>query len=365
MKKLLLALGLVLLLATNVFSAWDKTKPANTEKLKDTPALIRANWDAIELGTDANLLVTNAKVSPTAEIADTKLAQITTASKVSTTAITGTLGIANGGTGVTSAGGTAYRVLGTSNGTTFGLMQIDLATAVLTGTLPIANGGTGLTSAGGSANRVLITTDGSAWSVGQVALTSMVTGTLPVGNGGTGATATANTASGVVVLDANTKLPAVDGSALTGIASSYSNVLYSWSGVCEGGELYLASSLTATSPTHSGYVYIQQGLSAETVVLRTKFKKIASISTVTCWGRIWIYTGTSAGTYCRFKVDIGGVNSYVQSTTNSTSPEWKSFDLDVSGLTNGTTYDVAISLYGDGTQGYARTYLGGVILIGS
>jgi len=67
------------------------------------------------------------------------------------TGVTGTLPIANGGTGTTS--------------TTF----VNLASNV-TGTLPIANGGTGSTS----------TT--------YVNLASNVTGTLPVGNGGTGAT---------------------------------------------------------------------------------------------------------------------------------------------------------------------------------
>jgi hypothetical protein len=68
-----------------------------------------------------------------------------------TSQVTGTLPIANGGTGSTS---TTY---------------VDLTTNV-TGTLPIANGGTGSTS----------TT--------YVDLTTNVTGTLPVANGGTGIT---------------------------------------------------------------------------------------------------------------------------------------------------------------------------------
>lgn len=68
-----------------------------------------------------------------------------------TTGVTGTLPIANGGTGTTS--------------TTFANL-----TTNVTGTLPIANGGTGTTS----------TTFAD--------LTTNVTGTLPVGNGGSGAT---------------------------------------------------------------------------------------------------------------------------------------------------------------------------------
>ena len=67
------------------------------------------------------------------------------------TGVTGTLPIANGGTGTTS--------------TTFASL-----TSNVTGTLPIANGGTGTTS----------TTFAN--------LTSNVTGTLPIGNGGTGQT---------------------------------------------------------------------------------------------------------------------------------------------------------------------------------
>jgi hypothetical protein len=98
------------------------------------------------------------------------------------TNITGTLPITNGGTGQTTqqtainalAGAqTNNRVL-RSDGTNTTLAQVNVATDV-TGTLPIANGGTGTTS----------TTFAN--------LTTNVTGTLPVTNGGTGlATLTAN-----------------------------------------------------------------------------------------------------------------------------------------------------------------------------
>lgn len=112
MRRFILALVLVLGLVTNGYCAWDASKPTDTQKLKDTPALIRANWDAIATGTDAALQITNAKVSASAAIVDTKLAQITTASKVSGAAITlltsvpsgaGALPIANGGSGQVTA----------------------------------------------------------------------------------------------------------------------------------------------------------------------------------------------------------------------------------------------------------------------
>lgn len=95
MKKLLIFL-FILNLAAPARAAWDSTKPANNEKLADAPAQIRANWAAIEAGTDANLKITNAKVADNAGIVDTKLAQISTAAKVSGTALTGLASIPAG-----------------------------------------------------------------------------------------------------------------------------------------------------------------------------------------------------------------------------------------------------------------------------
>ncbi|MFH1776326.1 MAG: hypothetical protein ABH952_02020 [Candidatus Omnitrophota bacterium] len=69
--------------------AWDKTKPENDMLLINFPAACRANWDAIELGTDPVLQITNDKVAPNAGIVDTKLAQITSPNKVSGSALVG------------------------------------------------------------------------------------------------------------------------------------------------------------------------------------------------------------------------------------------------------------------------------------
>jgi hypothetical protein len=95
--------------------------------------------------------ITNTQIDAAAAIADTKLAQITTASKVSTTAITGTLGADHGGTGTATltlnnvllgngtsavqfvAPGTSGNVL-TSNGTTWS------STAAVGGITTIASG---------------------------------------------------------------------------------------------------------------------------------------------------------------------------------------------------------------------------------
>jgi hypothetical protein len=101
-----------------------------------------------------------------------------------TTGVSGTLPIANGGTGSTS--------------TTF----VNL-TSNVTGTLPIANGGTGSTSTtfvnlASNVTGTLPIANGGTGSTSTtfVSLTTNVSGTLPIANGGTNSTATA-TAGGV------------------------------------------------------------------------------------------------------------------------------------------------------------------------
>ena len=122
-----------------------------------------------------------------------------------------------------------------------GLLPTSVASVTI-GVLPVANGGTGASNLDGlaesGANSDItsltgLTTDLSVAQGGTGAsnlnalaksgansdITSItgLTTALTVAQGGTGATAAANAASGVVVLDADSKLPAVDGSELTDV----------------------------------------------------------------------------------------------------------------------------------------------------
>lgn len=111
MKRILLFICLIMVTAVSAFAAWDPTKPLVDDFIYNDLISIQENFEALELGTDVNLQITNAKVAAGANISDTKLASITTPNKVSGAALTslssvpagaGPLPMANGGTGQTA-----------------------------------------------------------------------------------------------------------------------------------------------------------------------------------------------------------------------------------------------------------------------
>lgn len=89
----------------------------------------------------------------------------------------------------------------------------------------------------------------------------------------------------------------------------------------------------------------------------TKFKKISGVTVVTVYARCWRFSSTAqTGT---FRATIGG---QVGSTTfTSATHTWINFDVDVSSLTNGTVYDVTFDMSSDELGGNAKIYCDAIV----
>jgi hypothetical protein len=215
-------------------------------------------------------------------------------------------------TGVTVPNGRAYMVAW--NGSDFvitGITTVNLATDV-TGTLPIANGGTGqitqqlaINALVGTqtANRVL-RSDGTNSSLAQVALATDVTGTLAIANGGTNSTAAAvaggavySTATAYAVTTAGTS-----GQVLTSAGASapaWASLPTNVASITFGTTGLTPSTATTGAVTVAGTLAIANGGTGQT----TAAGAITSLGATTVGGNMFTLTNPSAITFPRFNAD--------------------------------------------------------------
>jgi Chaperone of endosialidase len=196
------------------------------------------------------------------------------------TGVTGTLPLANGGTGQTTAAAAITALTGTqtsayylrSNGTNSVLAA--LAAADVTGTLAVANGGTGVTTSTGSGSNVLSTsptlvtpilgtpTSGVATNLTGLPLTTGVTGLLPVANGGTGTSTPALVAGTNVTISGTWPNQTINSSGSGGVSSFSAGTTGFTPSTATTGAVTLAGTLATTnggtgltSFTANGIVY--------------------------------------------------------------------------------------------------------------
>lgn len=142
-----------------------------------------------------------------------------------------------------------------------------------------------------------------------------------------------------------------------------SNVIFCWSGVDNYSNndygIYVGTDQTPNLDGATGeqYIFLACDNGSAITLLNFKFTKIAGVSTVTIFSRMWRSGNTAVCT-----VDIGGQSNTVTST--SATPAWASSStIDVSSLSNGTTYNGVVQLHN--TTPGSDSYLSAITLIGS
>jgi hypothetical protein len=120
--------------------------------------------------------------------------------------------------------------------------------------------------------------------------------------------------------------------------------------------LVQATALNDTT-TAGKYVYAKIKGTTLTTCWSTKWTKISGVSTITVLTQMW-----RSGNTGTIQVNVGTANASTTDNTNAT-PDWKTLTIDVSGLSNGTTYDVTVQLSNSDVNSF--TYFGELIAFGS
>lgn len=134
-----------------------------------------------------------------------------------------------------------------------------------------------------------------------------------------------------------------DGSEWDSVGITLSNVIFNYHGNVVNTTSKGEYSGTSLNPADAAGVYrfLQSDATVAETQMTAKWTKIAGINTIRCIPRIW---NRSGGQTTTLTINIGGQTQTW--TETATSPTWKTANtIDVSSLTDGTTYDILIQLH--------------------
>lgn len=156
--------------------------------------------------------------------------------------------------------------------------------------------------------------------------------------------------------------------------NSRSNVIFAWagwdaqSGSGGGSGIYIGTDQTPNSSIDTQNVFVKRTW-ANTAnygnMLAWKWTKVVGINTLTVNVRAWCALTDVTDAFVRLDVNNGttGTSSDISA---STTPAWQTaFTVDVSGLSNGTTYDMEIQAGTTDATGSADVYVSVIIIEGS
>jgi len=290
-----------------------------------------------------------------------------------------------GASPVSTAAGTTGQVLiaTTSNAPSWG--QVPLGTGV-TGTLPVANGGTGQSTAltqygviygssatamgntaAGTTGQVLLATTSAAPSWGQVSLTAGVTGVLPIANGGTNLSSTpANGALDIgngtgftrTTLTAGTNITITNGAGSISIAAS------GGSGTVNSGTANQLAYYAATGTAVSGNQYANISGGALTLGTQSSATAGSLVLANTNAGAFPTTIKSSASATAAWSLTLpvsAGTSAYVLSTDGTGVTSWVADGglISVTAFPSSGTWTKPTTGFGANSRVYIQAWGGG------
>jgi hypothetical protein len=161
-----------------------------------------------------------------------------------------------------------------------------------------------------------------------------------------------------------------DNSAWQSIGGSPSNVIFSWTGMDSstqnantGFGIFAGTNASATGILAGNLYYLTGQTVGTYTLIRTKISKISGISTLKIYTRMYT-SGASGACSAILDINAGAVTGTTTKVTGVT-PTWlNSANIDVSGLSNGTVYDMLVKISTD-ADGSSPAYMSSVIIFGA